>query len=153
MSTPPRPESLRLLEHEVGVLIRRVKRVIGQRSRAVHEDLQPSSYLMLAYLAETGPMRSSALAEAFDVDKGAVSRQVQHLTDLGLVKRAPDPDDGRASLVSASEDAVRRLADVSEHRRKVLDERLGGWSDEDLMEFVRILGRYNASLEINPSGE
>ena len=35
MSTPPRPESLRLLEHEVGVLIRRVKRVIGQRSRAV----------------------------------------------------------------------------------------------------------------------
>ena len=80
MTTPPRPESLRLLEHEVGVLIRRVKRVIGQRSRAVHADLQPSSYLMLAYLAETGPMRSSALAEAFDVDKGAVSRQVQHLT-------------------------------------------------------------------------
>jgi DNA-binding MarR family transcriptional regulator len=119
----------------------------------VHADLQPSSYLMLAYLAETGPMRSSTIAETFDVDKGAVSRQVQHLTDLGLAERAPDPDDGRASLVSASEDAVRRLADVSEHRRKVLDERLGGWSDEDLMEFVRILGRYNASLEINPSGE
>jgi DNA-binding MarR family transcriptional regulator len=153
MSTPPRPESLRQLEHEFGVLIRRVKRVIGQRSRAVHADLQPSSYLMLAYLAETGPMRSSALAEVFDVDKGAISRQVQHLTDLGLAERAPDPADGRASLVSASADAVRRLADVSEHRRKALDERLGGWSDEDLMEFVRILGRYNASLESNPPAE
>ena len=147
MSTPPRPESLRLLEHEVGVLIRRVKRVIGQRSRAVHADLQPSSYLMLAYLAESGPLRSSAIAEKFDVDKGAVSRQVQHLVDLGLVDREPDPGDRRASLVSASDDAVRRIADVAAHRRKWLDEQLGAWSDEDLTDFVRVLGRYNGSLE------
>lgn len=147
MSMPSRGDSLRQLEHELGVLIRRVKRVIGMRSRAVHEDLQPSSYLMLAYLAETGPMRSSTIAETFDVDKGAVSRQVQHLMDLGLAERAPDPEDGRASLISASDDAVRRLADVSEHRRKALDERLGQWSDQDLMDLVRMLGRYNATLE------
>ena len=153
MSTPSRPDALRELEHEVGVLIRRVKRVIGARSRAVHADLQPSSYLLLAYLAETGPMRSSAIAERFDIDKGAVSRQVQHLVDLGLVERAPDPDDGRASLISATDDAVRRLVDVAEHRRKVLDERLGGWSDDDLREFVGFLGRYNATLENNPPPE
>lgn len=141
-----RPESLRLLEAEVGVLIRRVKRVIGERARLVHHDLQPASYLMLAYLAETGPMRSSEIAETFDVDKGAISRQVQHLVDLGLVDRTPDPDDGRAMLVSASDDAVRRLADVTAHRRKWLDERLGDWSDEELSGFVDVLGRYNAAL-------
>ncbi|HEV7875992.1 MAG TPA: MarR family transcriptional regulator [Nocardioides sp.] len=147
MSTPTRDDSLSQLEREVGVLIRRVKRVIGVRSRAVHADLQPSSYLLLSYLAERGPMRSSAIAESFDIDKGAVSRQVQHLTDLGLVVRAPDPGDGRASLVSASEDAVRRLADVAQHRRKALDERLGQWTDEDLTDLVQMLGRYNATLE------
>ena len=147
MSSPTRPESLRQLEHEVGVMIRRIKRVIGERARDVHPDLQPSSYLMLAYLAETGPMRSSVIAERFDIDKGAVSRQVQHLVDLGLVDREPDPGDRRASLVSASDDAVRRIADVAAHRRKWLDERLGDWSDEDLTDFVRVLGRYNGSLE------
>jgi DNA-binding MarR family transcriptional regulator len=147
MSSPSRPESLRQLEHEVGVMIRRIKRVIGERAREVHTDLQPSSYLMLAYLAETGPMRSSVIAERFDIDKGAVSRQVQHLVDLGLVDREPDPGDRRASLVSASDDAVRRIADVAAHRRKWLDERLGDWSDEDLTDFVRVLGRYNGSLE------
>ena len=48
------------------------------------------------------------------MDKGAVSRQVQHLVDLGLVDRQPDPDDGRATLLAASADgAVARLADVS----------------------------------------
>ena len=58
----PRTETVRALEHEVGVLIRRVRRAIGERARAVHPGLQPMSYLLLAHLAETGPMRSSALA-------------------------------------------------------------------------------------------
>lgn len=146
-SPASRPESLRLLEHEIGVLIRRIRRVIGVRARAVHADLQPASYLMLAHLAESGPLRSSAIAETFDVDKGAVSRQVQHLVDLGLVARTPDPEDGRASLVSATDDAVRRMADVAAQRREWLDERLGGWSDDELTSFVAGLGRYNSALE------
>lgn len=142
-----RPETLRQLEGEVGVLIRRIKRVIGERARAVHADLQPASYLMLAYLAEHGPTRSSVIAETFDIDKGAISRQVQHLVDLGLVDRTPDPGDGRAWLVSASEYAVRRLAVVTADRRKWLDERLGDWEDSDLTGFVDVLGRYNQALD------
>jgi DNA-binding MarR family transcriptional regulator len=141
-----RDESLRLLEHEVGVLIRRIKRVIGERAQAIHECLQPSSYLMLGYLAEQGPLRASAMAEVFHIDKGAISRQIQHLVDLGLVARTPDPDDGRATLVAATEDAVRRMADVSAHRRKWLDEQLGDWTEAELIDFVGVLGRYNEAL-------
>lgn len=141
-----RADSLRQLEHEVGVLIRRIKRVIGERAQAVHEDLQPASYLMLGYLAEQGPLRASAMAEVFHIDKGAISRQVQHLVELGLVARTPDPADGRATLVAATDDAVRRMADVAEHRRKWLDEQLGDWSDEELLDFVKVLGRYNEAL-------
>lgn len=141
-----RDESLRRLEQEVGVLIRRIKRVIGERARAVHEDLQPSSYLMLAYVAEHGPLRASSMAETFSIDKGAISRQVQHLVDLGLVERLPDPDDRRAHLVNATDDAVRRMADVAEHRRRWLGEQLGDWSDQQLADFAGELGHYNEAL-------
>jgi len=141
-----RPESLRQLEREVGVLIRRIKRVIGERARSVHEDLQPASYLMLSWLADEGPVRASSMAENFHIDKGAVSRQLQHLDELGLVVRTPDPADGRATLVAASDDAVRRLADVAEHRRKWLDEQLADWSAEEMSDFAATLGRYNAAL-------
>ena len=146
MTTASRPESLRHLEREVGVLIRRVKRVIGERARAVHEELQPASYLMLSWLVDQGPVRASSMVEKFNIDKGAVSRQLQHLDDLGLVERTPDPADGRATLVAASEDAVRRLADVAEHRRKWLDEQLGDWDAEELAHFADLLERYNHSL-------
>ena len=144
--TVPRAETVRALEHEVGVLIRRVRRAIGERARAVHPDLQPMSYLMLAHLAESGPQRSSALAETFGVDKGAVSRQVQHLVDLALLDKSPDPDDGRATLLAPSQDACRRLSDVRQQRRRRLDERLGDWSDADLDALVAALGRYNRTL-------
>jgi DNA-binding MarR family transcriptional regulator len=142
-----RADELGRLEQEVGVLIRRVKRVIGERARAVHPDLQPASYLMLSYLAASGPQRSSVLSERFGVDKGAISRQVQHLCDLGLFERTPDPEDGRATLVSASPDAVHRLESISLDRRRWLDEQLSEWSEDDLREFVTGLARYNSALD------
>jgi DNA-binding MarR family transcriptional regulator len=145
-SQASRGESLRRLEAEVGVLVRRIRRVIHERARAVHEDLQPSAYLLLAWLAEEGPVRASAVAESFGIDKGAISRQIQHLVDLGLATREPDPDDGRATLVAASPDAVRRMADVAAHRRKWLDEQLGDWSPDELAAFVDTLARYNDAL-------
>ncbi len=141
-----RDQVLRGLEQEVGVLIRRVKHVIGQRAHAVHPELQPSSYLMLAYVAENGPVRASVMADLFTLDKGAVSRQVTHLLQLGLLEGSKDPDDGRATLLEVSDDAVRRLADIKAHRRKLIDEQLGDWSDAELEDFVARLGRYNQAL-------
>jgi DNA-binding MarR family transcriptional regulator len=161
MSTPSRPsttadlsraEALGRLEGEIGVLIRRIKRVLGERARGVHPDLQRGAYLMLAYVADDGPLRPSVIAEKFDIDKGSISRQVQQLVDLGLVVRTPDPLDGRASLLVASDEARRRLDDVVMQRRDWLDVRLGDWSDEELADFLTVLGRYNAALENAPAG-
>ena len=145
--TTMRADLLAGLEEEVGVMIRRIRRVIGERARSVHPDLQSSSYLMLSWLDQHGPQRASAMAEAFGIDKGAISRQVQHLLDLGLVDRTPDPADGRATLVSVSADAATRMSEVQGDRRRWLDDRLGDWRDEDLSEFVRLLGSYNAALD------
>ena len=142
-----RADELGRLEQEVGVLIRRIKRVIGERARAVHPDLQPASYLMLTYLAAEGPQRSSVMSERLNVDKGAISRQVQHLCELGLLEREPDPDDGRAMLISASPDAVRRMQGVDRDRRRWLEQRLTGWTESDLRGFVAALTRYNAALD------
>jgi DNA-binding MarR family transcriptional regulator len=142
-----RADELGRLEEEVGVLLRRVKRVIGERARVVHEDLQPASFLMLSYLVTSGPQRSSVLSERFGVDKGAISRQVQHLFELGLLDREPDPVDGRATLVSASADAVRGMEAIVGERRRWLDDRLSDWSEEDLRAFVAGLARYNAALD------
>ncbi|MEO5851002.1 MAG: MarR family winged helix-turn-helix transcriptional regulator [Nocardioides sp.] len=147
-----RGEALGQLEQEVGVLIRRVRRVIGERARAVHDGLQPSSYLILAHLADCGPARSSSIVDTFEIDKGAISRQVQHLVDLGLVEREPDPADGRATLLTITPEATRRLAEVTRQRRELFDERLGDWTEAELTDLVSALSRYNHALEPSPLG-
>lgn len=146
MSAAPRPESLTRLEQEVGVLVRRIRRVIAERARLVHPELQPASYLMLAHLAGQGPMRASSVADLFTIDKGAISRQVTHLIELGLVEKSRDPEDGRAWLLTATPDAQERLTSVAESRRRYLAERLGGWEAGDLELFTDLLARYNESL-------
>jgi DNA-binding MarR family transcriptional regulator len=137
---------LSTLEAEIGVLMRRARRVIGERAGQVHEDLPGISYLMLGYVREHGPVRATAIGCAFHVDKAAVSRHVQQMLELGLLDRRPDPDDGRATLLSTTAEAERRMAAVAQARRQRLDERLDEWSDETLDGFVDLLGRYNRLL-------
>ncbi len=140
-------QTLRALEHEMSVLVRRIRRVIAERARMLHADLSPVAYSMLMALNDSGPRRASDLVEIFSIDKGAVSRQVQALLELDLIERTPDPEDRRAMILAISDEGRRRLDDISSTRRHELSERLRDWSEEDLALFVRSMSRYNATLE------
>ena len=141
-----RYDDLRLIESEVGSLIRRVKRVMGERAREVHPELHPMTYFILTHLAANGPMRGADLSGVFGMDKGGVSRQVQTLVDLGLVERKPDAEDRRAILLDATDEGRKRLAEVSRSRSDRFDERLSDWSDAELSAFASQLAAYNAAL-------
>ncbi|WP_027859940.1 MarR family winged helix-turn-helix transcriptional regulator [Marmoricola sp. URHB0036] len=140
-------ETMRALEHEMGVLVRRIRRLIAERARMVHPDLSPVAYSMLMALNDSGPRRASDLVDIFSIDKGAVSRQVGALLDLGLIERSPDPEDRRAAILAITEEGSRRLGTIAEMRRREVLERLSGWSDEDLQAFVDVMARYNNALE------
>jgi DNA-binding MarR family transcriptional regulator len=144
--TPVDRDLMQTLESEIGLMLRRIKRVVCERAQEVHPELQSGAYSILATLADVGPRRASEVAETFHIDKGAVSRQVQQLVDLGLADRVPDADDGRASIIRVTDEGARRLAAVSERRRQVLVERLQSWTEEDLEGFVSSLARYNETL-------
>lgn len=140
-------QSIRDLEREMGVLVRRIRRVIAERARLVHPTLAPVGYSLLVALQDTGAHRASELGETFSIDKGAVSRQVSALLDLGLIERRPDPDDRRAALLQITAEGTRRLEAVSAERRREVKDRLDGWTDAEVRDLVAALGRYNAALE------
>ncbi|GIH28754.1 transcriptional regulator [Acrocarpospora phusangensis] len=144
--TRSRIDSLRRLECEMAVLLRRIKGVIATHARAVHPELQPAAYLVLSWLTENGPARASSIVEHLDFDKSAVSRHLTHLGELGLIVRGPDPADGRATLISASEVAAERVSDAAAGLRRRRDHKLAEWPDETLAEFVDALGHYNRTL-------
>jgi len=144
---PDKVGSLRAIEGELGVIMRRIRRVMDERARAVHPDLSAPSYWIMAALHERGPTRAADLVESFGLDKGAVSRYVAQLATLELIDREPDPKDGRAQLLRLTSTGANRLEAVASTRRSELADRFADWDRAELHSLAQLLGRYNRTVE------
>ena len=110
------------------------------------EGVEWAAYGLLFQLVGTGPQRSSTLAETACVDPSTVSRQVAQLVKAGLVERQSDPEDGRASLLVAT-DAGRAVYQAKqEHRERMFARVLDGWSPADVEALTTLLSRLNDSF-------
>ncbi|NHC44301.1 MarR family winged helix-turn-helix transcriptional regulator [Motilibacter aurantiacus] len=138
-------EAYRALEHELAVFLRRARAASKELAREVHPDMEPDAYGLLVRLSESEGSRGTDLAAYFGVGKPTISRQVRLLEELGLVRRTPDPSDGRAFLLVLTEEGARRLAPVREARRRIYRQMLDSWPTEDVAKFAELLGRLNAA--------
>ncbi|MCZ4497704.1 MAG: MarR family protein [Marmoricola sp.] len=141
-----RDQAVRGLEQEIGRLLRRIRRGLAERAAQVDPSLSATAYPFLVTIAESGPHRASDLAHLFALDKGGVSRVVHQLVELGLVERTPDPDDGRASILSVTPKASTRLAQMVEKRRADFDDRISDWAPDDIVGLAEGLARFNAAI-------
>ncbi len=127
-------QSLRLA---VGRLARRLRqRTLG--------GLTPSQLSVLASLDRLGPLTLTALAENEGVAGSSISGIVARLADKGLVKRVPNPEDRRSTLVEPTEQGRAVLEKGRGERTAYLAERLERLSAEErevLAEAVAILAR------------
>jgi DNA-binding MarR family transcriptional regulator len=139
-------DGVRRIQIELGELISHARTAMRDAATYVHPDLQSSGYVLLFHLVQQGPTLARSLVETFGLDKAAVSRQVSQLEQLGLIARAPHPDDRRAQLLSAtSEGVVRCRADI-DRRAALLRQSLAGWSARDVDTLGALLGRLNSSV-------
>lgn len=89
------PASLAVeLHHLVGKLRRRM------REQTDAGDLPPSQVAVLRRLEAEGPATVSALARAAGIRSQSMGATVAALQAAGLVAGAPDPQDGRQTLLS-----------------------------------------------------
>ena len=75
-------------------------------------ELSPTSAATLATVEGHGPLPPSEVAEIERIRRPSATRSLRCLEDAGLVRRTPDPADGRSSLVSvtaAGRERLRRL--------------------------------------------
>ncbi|SPE58162.1 homoprotocatechuate degradation operon regulator, HpaR [Streptomyces netropsis] len=135
------------LERELAVFLRRARASSGEMARAVHPDLEAAAYGLLVRLEDAGTQRATDLAAYFGVGKATMSRQLRALADLGLVTRAPDPADGRASLVQLTEEGRARFTRVRNARRAQYVHKLADWDRAEIAELARLLHQLNVSAE------
>jgi DNA-binding MarR family transcriptional regulator len=128
------------------VVADRIAQELGQLTRMVTSLRRHRGDIAVAHvlvqLAEQGPLRVSAIADAVGSDPSTVSRKATELVAAGLVERRPDPDDGRAHLLAVTEAGARCCEDGRSKRMELVCAVLSGWSDESRQRLAELLGRF-----------
>src|SRR5918997_2558089 len=100
------PESNELADHNLGVLISVLNRVVDDAVMAVlaaeHPDVRRAHGPVFEML-DPGGSRVADLARRARMSRQAMGELVDDLERLGYVERRPDPRDGRAKLVMLTE--------------------------------------------------
>jgi DNA-binding MarR family transcriptional regulator len=98
--------------------------------RGTPQRLSLTSASTLGTLRDDGPQRVTALAERQAVAQPTMTRLLCTLEQRGLVERLPDPHDRRACLISVTQAGLATLAERSDARAALLQERIARLSEE-----------------------
>lgn len=109
-------------------------------------QLERSAYRLLAELSEKGPKGINALAEQFLLDKSTISRQTAALVSKGLIRRIPDPKEGRISLLEITPMGLEQLHEVRTARKTLYHKLMKHWPEKDRKQFESYLMRLNKSF-------
>ena len=100
----------------------------------------PGQVRLLRALQHAGrPRRLGELAQVLDVAPRSVTAKVDQAEADGQVRRIPDPDDRRATLVELTRDGLAVLARVSAERSVGARERLNRLAPDERAELLRLL--------------
>ena len=140
-------EVLGTIETQIAILMR-----LGEASRRAtglkpHRALDRAAYVILRYLQQDGPQNVSTLADRLNLDGSTVTRQVTALQHDGLVERQRDPNDGRGTVVEATEDGVNQVNAVRAARVALYDKVLQDWSPTDRELLAGMLTRLTGSMD------
>jgi DNA-binding MarR family transcriptional regulator len=142
---PDTPQTLRAatLARDLRALVGKLKRRL--RAQAHIGDLTPSQVSLLLRLEADGPATASSLARAEGVRPQSMGAIVAALEAAGWVSGAPDPTDGRQTVLSLT-DACRKWVEEGRAARqdwltRSLQAHLSPQEQDKLAEAVDLLKR------------
>jgi DNA-binding MarR family transcriptional regulator len=143
---PTHAERLSALADEIGRQQRALHSLKAQIARG-QSEVERAMHVVLYVLADTGPLRVSALAERLGTDPSTTSRQTGELVKRDLLRKLPDPDDRRASLLAVTDAGHEVVGAMKQRRHEHLATAVDGFDDHELAQFTALLTRFVDGLE------
>ena len=124
---------------------RRLQRKGAGGGRRAHRDgslAGAARFRMLDALAAEPGLGVTEIAQAIGVDQPRASRLVNESVDRGLIRRTPDPRDGRRSVVELSASGRAVLDAAHSNRRAAVADALAGFTPAEVETFAGLLWRF-----------
>lgn len=104
--------------------------------------------LPVLYLLRNGAQMSQKdLAKFAKIEQSSMAQMLARMERDGLIRRTPDPADGRSSLVSLTEAAVAKLPAARQALEEGRDRVLSGFSADEVQTLVQLMRRLNQNLD------
>ena len=98
-------------------------------------------YRLLAALEEFGPASQAALGRRTGIDRSDVVAALNELAGRGLIKRSPDPDDGRRNVITITPAGTEQLQTLDQVLAGIQEKLLAPLSTADRTRLVGLLTR------------
>ncbi len=131
------------LAQDLRALLSKLRRRLREQGNM--GDLTPSQASVLLRLEKDGPATAASLARAEGMRPQSMGPVIAALEDVGLVSGAPDPNDGRQTLLSLT-DACRKWAQEGRAAKqdwltRTIQARLSPREQDELARSVELLKR------------
>lgn len=104
--------------------------------------------LPVLYLLKDGAALSQKqLAQLVKIEQPSMAQMLARMERDGLIRRTPDPNDGRSSLIALTETALSRLPAAREALSEGSGGTLAGFSEDEVATLVGLLQRLNGNLD------
>lgn len=121
-------------------------RATNRARRLTGMDWTYSALLLLGGLRDSASIRMSQLAESVGTTPPTVTKLIRDLESRGFITKSRDEQDGRASIISLTEDGRSTAAAIGRERLEELGHVLADWTDEDLESFIGLFERLRADM-------
>ena len=135
-------DRLDVIEYQIALLVR-LTTALSPR----FGNLDRSEYLLLSELEHAGPLAINVLAEHLLLNLSTASRQIAVLESKDYVKRYPDTNNGRISLIEITPGGLDILHKVQKARHDAHADILKEWNGDGLQHLQDSLTRLNRDLK------
>ncbi|MFJ6328264.1 MULTISPECIES: MarR family transcriptional regulator [unclassified Rhizobium] len=104
--------------------------------------------LPVLYMLRNGAQMSQKdLAKFAKIEQPSMAQMLARMERDGLIRRTPDPADGRSSLISLTEEAVAKLPAARQALEEGRERVLSGFSADEVQTLVQLMRRLNQNLD------
>lgn len=107
---------------------------------------------VLYQVVERGPARASLLADQCRMQPAALSRQLRILEAGGHIERAPDPADGRGTVIRATADGKAAHERIQRADDELFAAHLARWDEREIVLLADLLERLVVDLRAPAPG-
>ena len=113
----------------------------------ISDELTNDQHYILRYISQTRECTSSELADAFEVNKSAITAIVNRMADRGLIERTRDENDRRVVYLTLTEEGNSLYQSCQEKIEQLVMSIITQFDQAEIQNFIRTYEKLALTLD------